>query len=102
MNGMATRECRHHAPLRPEQDAKLTATELRQLTETPDCWVSDTVAEFIVGIPKASLRRLRHEGRGPRYVKHASSVKYKVAWLLEYLATRVVETRDSQRREACA
>lgn len=65
-------------------------------------YVSDVVASEITGIPFPTLRRWRHERRGPRYVKVGGSVRYKVAWLNEYMAQRVVETRDSARPQEAA
>src|SRR5262249_28665333 len=35
--------------------------------------VSDTIAEHVIGTPAAMLRGLRHEGRGPRYVKDGAT-----------------------------
>ena len=77
----------------------LSPAELEAIISDPNRWVQDTIAELIVGTPRATLRRLRHEGRGPRYMKDGVSCRYKVSWLLEYIAERVVEPRDSQPRE---
>ncbi len=65
----------------------------------PNRWVKDTIAENITGTPAATLRRLRHEGRGPRYMKDGTSVRYKVAWLLEYVAQRTIDTKDTRPQE---
>ena len=74
---------------------RLSAAELREIVSDPNRWVQDTIAEYVIGTPAATLRRLRHEGRGPRYVKDGASVRYKIAWLLEYIHERTVETLDS-------
>lgn len=94
MNTVHTGELLHTRPNRGEP-TRLSASDLRDLLHNPDSWVTDTAAEQVIGICRASLRRLRHERRGPRYVKHAGSIRYKVAWLLEYLNARTVETVDS-------
>ncbi len=92
----------HNPNTRHYAGKRLTPAELQEIVSDPNRWVSDTIAEPVVGIPRASLRRLRHEGRGPRYVKCGASVRYKVAWLQEYLTARIVETRDSARPQETA
>ncbi len=101
MHTLHTAECADNTS-RQSATERLSATELEAIVGDPHMWISDTLAQHVIGIPRASLRRLRHEGRGPRYAKCGSSVRYKVAWLLEYIAERVVETRDSKKREAAA
>ena len=44
-------------------------------------YVPDTVAADLIGTMPATMRRWRYEGRGPRYVKMGSSVRYKVSVL---------------------
>jgi hypothetical protein len=41
-------------------------------------FVPDTVAAPLLGLTAPTLRRWRHEGRGPRYCKLGSSVRYSV------------------------
>lgn len=86
--------------LLPEEAIRLSLAELEAIVSDPNKWVSDTIAEHVIGTPAATLRRLRHEGRGPKYVKDGASCRYKVAWLLEYSAQRTVETADSRPKEA--
>jgi len=89
------------------EHVRLSADELRQIVSDPNRWVSDTIASQVTGIPRGSLRRFRHENRGPRYAKSSSnlrsgSVRYKVAWLLEYIERCIVETSDSQQPQEAA
>lgn len=77
----------------------LSPAELQALVEDPNRWVQDLVAAEITGIPAASLRRLRFEGKGPRYAKVGNSVRYQIAWLLEFIAARVVETSDTAKAQ---
>jgi hypothetical protein len=67
------------------------STDLQHLLESPLRFVSDRVAEYITGIPVATLRRWRYESRGPRYAKVGSSVRYRVSWLLEFMNAKVIE-----------
>jgi hypothetical protein len=83
---------------------RLSSLELREIIGDPNRYVSDVIAALIAGIPVGTLRRWRHEGRGPRYVKCGASrnagVRYRVAWLLEYMDPRIVETNDTRPPEA--
>jgi hypothetical protein len=90
------------APSLSGANERLSRSELEAIVSDPNRWVKDTIAEVVTGIPCATLRRLRHEGRGPRYVKTNASVRYKVAWLLEYIEQRIVETSDSRQMGVCA
>jgi excisionase family DNA binding protein len=67
--------------------------------QSNETFVPDTVAAPLLGLTAPTLRRWRHEGRGPRYCKVGSSVRYKVADLEEFISKRIVETRDSARTE---
>jgi hypothetical protein len=60
-----------------------------------DRFVPDTVAAALIGTTPATMRRWRYEGRGPRYTKIGSSVRYSVADLEAFVAARIVETSDS-------
>lgn len=73
----------------------LSPAELQALLEDPNRFVSDNIAAEVIGIPVGSLRRWRFESRGPRYAKIGACVRYRVAWLQEFIAQRVVETRES-------
>jgi hypothetical protein len=81
-------------------EIRLSAAELNAIIENRNGWVSDTIAQHVTGIPRDTLRRLRHEGRGPRYVKTGWSVRYKIAWLIEYMEHHIVETRDTTGSQA--
>jgi predicted DNA-binding transcriptional regulator AlpA len=98
MNKVTTGECQRNRAERADE-IRLSPAERNAIIDDRNRWVSDTLAEHVTGIPRASLRRLRHEGRGPRYVKTGSSVRYKIAWLLEYIDQRTVETRDTARSQ---
>lgn len=100
MNTLHATEAADKSPIRAEHVWSLSSAELQSILADPNRWVRDAIAEHITGIPRASLRRLRHEGRGPRYVKVGSSVRYKVAWLQEFITERIVETSDSKPLEA--
>ncbi len=101
MNTMLTGAHVSHRHVRVEQ-VRLTPDELQQIVSDPNRWVTDTIAAQVTGIPRGSLRRFRHENRGPRYLKSSTSVRYKVAWLLEFVEARIVETSDSRQMGACA
>jgi len=49
-----------------------------------------------VGVAKATMDKMRQEGRGPRYVKLGTRVFYRGADLDQYLEGKVIETRDSR------
>jgi predicted DNA-binding transcriptional regulator AlpA len=82
-------------PKQPPGYHLLSPTERSELLQDPNRFVSDRVAAQILGMPWPTLRRWRHEGRGPKYSKQGSSVRYRIAWLQEYITAHVVETRDS-------
>jgi len=63
--------------------------------ELSDRFVPDTIAAGLIGTTPATMRRWRHEGRGPRHARIGSNIRYKITWLEEFVAQRVVETRDS-------
>jgi hypothetical protein len=92
----AKREMRIRSPYR----RSLPREELEAIIADPNLWVSDTVGALITGIPRGTLRTFRVQGRGPRYRKDRWSVRYKVEWLLEYVAERTVNTSDSRPADA--
>jgi hypothetical protein len=67
--------------------------------DAPTQFVADTVAGPLIGTTAATMRRWRYEGRGPRYTKVGSSVRYRIADLESFVSQRTVETRDSARPE---
>jgi len=81
----------------PPEQFQVTAEELRLIMAEPEAWVSDKIAQFVLGIPRGTLRRFRHENRGPRYRKCGARVCYRIRWLLEYIEQGIVETSDSRK-----
>jgi hypothetical protein len=75
--------------------------ELEEIIADPNRWVAEIPASQIMGIPRGTLRRFRMHGRGPRYRKVGGAVRYKVTWLLEYIAQTTVETSESGPTPAC-
>jgi predicted DNA-binding transcriptional regulator AlpA len=75
----------------------LSAAELEEALKDrfQERFVPDTVAAPLIGTTPATLRRWRHEERGPRYVKIGSNVRYKITDLEQWVAQRTVETRES-------
>ncbi len=53
--------------------------------------VPDATAAKILGISKGTLPVWRHKGKGPRYVKIGSSVRYRYGDLLAYIDQHSVE-----------
>lgn len=84
-------------PSKRAESAKLSAAEIQRLLQNTGVYVSDAIGAQLIGIPVSSLRRWRHEGRGPKYSKIGASVRYKVEWLLQYLEQNIVETSDTLR-----
>lgn len=52
-------------------------------------------AEYL-GISASTLDKMRHEGRGPRYLKLGGRVFYQVEDLDSYIQRSLVETTDSR------
>lgn len=55
----------------------------------------DKASEYL-GCSQMTLARMRHEGRGPRYVKLGGRVFYRKADLDAYVEAGVIETTDSR------
>ncbi|RFF50168.1 helix-turn-helix transcriptional regulator [Xanthomonas campestris] len=49
-----------------------------------------------LGFSHSTLEKMRHEGRGPRYVKLGGRVFYRKADLDAYVEAAVIETTDSR------
>lgn len=49
-----------------------------------------------LGFSHSTLEKMRHEGRGPRYVKLGGRVFYRRADLDAYIEAAVIETADSR------
>ncbi|ROU09430.1 helix-turn-helix transcriptional regulator [Lysobacter enzymogenes] len=49
-----------------------------------------------LGFSLSTLNKMRHEGRGPRYVKLGGRVFYRPEDLDAYITASVVETEDSR------
>lgn len=54
-----------------------------------------SAAEYL-GISASTLEKMRHEGRGPRYLKLGGRVFYQVKDLDSYIQRSLVETTDSR------
>jgi hypothetical protein len=95
MPGVAPRSISNTPPASAVEDA------LQR--ELADKLVPDVTAAPLVGVSVLTLRRWRLEGRGPRYTKVGSNVRYRLSWLREFMAARTVETSDSIKPQgACA
>lgn len=53
-------------------------------------------ASAYIGLSVSSLNKMRHEGRGPRYLKIGGRIFYRRSDLDLYLAHGVVETTDTR------
>lgn len=53
-----------------------------------------------LGLAKQTLNKMRHEGKGPRYLKIGGRVFYRLQDLDAYLNASTVETTDSRREAA--
>lgn len=49
---------------------------------------------LLYGESEAALRKLRFEGRGPKFIKRGSKVLYRNSDLQEYYKARIVRTSD--------
>lgn len=49
-----------------------------------------------IGLSPSTLNKMRHEGRGPRYMRLGNRVMYRRQDLDAYLDSAVVETADSR------
>ncbi|WP_369913880.1 helix-turn-helix transcriptional regulator [Xanthomonas sp. NCPPB 3005] len=52
-----------------------------------------------LGVSVSTLDKMRHEGRGPRYLKIGGRIFYRVADLDAYIDASVVETIDSREKK---
>lgn len=59
---------------------------------------TDEVAEYL-GLSPGTLRFWRYIGRGPRYLKVGTAVRYNHADILEWLDQRVVEPEAAKSKE---
>jgi predicted DNA-binding transcriptional regulator AlpA len=57
-------------------------------------FVPDTVAADLIGTTPATMRRWRHERRGPKYFKIGSLVRYAVGDIEDWADARIVEPMD--------
>ncbi|MEA9885345.1 helix-turn-helix domain-containing protein [Xanthomonas campestris pv. raphani] len=55
-------------------------------------------AAAYLGLSSSALDKMRHEGRGPRYLKIGGRVFYRQADLDAYLDASIVETTESRAR----
>ena len=59
-------------------------------------------AATYIGLSRSTLEKLRCAGKGPRFVRLASAVRYRPQDLDDWLNGGVVETEDSRRQQARA
>ncbi len=53
-------------------------------------YVNDAGASHIIAVPAPTLRRWRHEGRGPAYCRLGRLVRYRIADLLAWAKAQEV------------
>lgn len=68
---------------------KIAVTDLITRLKGPD-------AAAYLGLSHSTLEKMRHMGRGPRYLKVGGRVFYRQSDLDAYLEAAVVETTDSR------
>ncbi|KAF1704041.1 helix-turn-helix transcriptional regulator [Pseudoxanthomonas suwonensis] len=66
------------------------------MSATANARVNGPEAARYLGISISTLEKMRHEGRGPRYMKVGGRVFYRLSDLDAYLERSVVETADSR------
>jgi hypothetical protein len=64
---------------------------------TPTNTIDERNAAPYLGYTPAALRAWRHQGRGPAYIRHNRSVRYRVADLDAWLEKHCVRTRENSR-----
>jgi len=62
----------------------------------PGSRLKGPAAATYLGLSHSTLEKMRHEGRGPRYVKIGGRVFYRRTDLDAYIEGSVVETTDSR------
>ncbi|UYK81412.1 helix-turn-helix domain-containing protein [Xanthomonas sacchari] len=65
-------------------------------TTIPGDRLKSPAAAAYLDLSHSTLEKMRHEGRGPRYVKIGGRVFYRRADLDAYIEGSVVETTDSR------
>lgn len=68
----------------------------KNLAETATSRLTGEQASKYLGISVSTLEKMRHEGRGPRFLRLGRRVQYRKADLDLYVESRVVETTDSR------
>lgn len=66
-----------------------TESEPRDGFISPAALTTDDAAAYI-GLAGQTLRQMRHEGRGPRYVRLGRTIRYRVVDLDAYLKKNLV------------
>lgn len=78
--------------------AKGKAAMILGTNQDEPLFVRDKAAAKLLGLARQTFVNLRHQGKGPRYVKATSrAVCYSVRDLLEYMQLRRVGTEDQPR-----
>ncbi len=65
-------------------------------TDLPSSRLKGQDAATYLGLSHSTLEKMRHTGRGPRYLKVGGRVFYRQSDLDAYLEAAVVETTDSR------
>jgi hypothetical protein len=68
--------------------------------DTHTSTVGSPTAAQIIGCAPRTLPNWRAQGRGPRFIRVGRLIRYRIADLEEYLASRIVETRQPMTRQA--
>jgi excisionase family DNA binding protein len=63
---------------------------MQQVIDTPG-------AAKYLGLSPATLETMRSKGRGPKFVKLGTAVRYRLSDLDEYLSARVVQSTSAQK-----
>ena len=71
-----------------------------ELAEAAASRMDTKAAAAHLGLAPITLEKMRHVGKGPRYLRIANRVFYRREDLDAYVESRVVETEDSRRRVA--
>jgi len=64
--------------------------------KTPQQTIGERDAAPYIGYRPPALRAWRREGRGPAYIRHGRSIRYRVCDLDSWLEAHRVTTRDSR------
>ena len=69
---------------------------MRMVPSNAEDWLTVKQAVAYCGISDTTLRRLRAEGKGPRYTVLTHWVLYRKSDIDEWIESRTVETKDTK------